>query len=204
MKYVYFVGLFIGFLFLNMASIAQSPDESYLKNLPYYEIPDYPDDYTPGSVAARIVDGLGYRYYWATEGLRPEDLAYSPSDDIRSIREILDHIYRLTRTIALTTKQVPIEPLEEEDLAFEELRARTLQYIEEASMQLKGKPQEALDAMEVVFKREDRTSSYPFWNLLNGPINDAVYHTGQVVTFRRASGNPLDFRVSFFRGKNKE
>ena len=42
--------------------------------LPYYEIPDYPETYTAGSVAARMLDGLGFRYYWATEGLNEDDL----------------------------------------------------------------------------------------------------------------------------------
>ncbi len=42
--------------------------------LPYREIPDPPENYTPGTVVSRLVDGLGFRYYWATEGLREEDL----------------------------------------------------------------------------------------------------------------------------------
>lgn len=51
--------------------------------LPYREIPPYPENYTAANVAARVVDGLGFRYYWATEGLRPEDLAYQPNKDER-------------------------------------------------------------------------------------------------------------------------
>jgi|GEM_PF-5684614 len=46
--------------------------------LPYYQIPDAPSTYTAATVSARMIDGLGYRYYWATESLRPEDLAYEP------------------------------------------------------------------------------------------------------------------------------
>ena len=38
------------------------------QELPYYEIPKETNKYTAGSVASRMVDGLGFRYYWATEG----------------------------------------------------------------------------------------------------------------------------------------
>ena len=43
----------------------------------YYEIPDYPSEYNECTVVARLIDGLGFRYYWATEGLRDEDLAFT-------------------------------------------------------------------------------------------------------------------------------
>ena len=46
--------------------------------LPYDKIPDAPESYTAGSVVSRMIDGLGFRYYWATDGLRTEDLQYRP------------------------------------------------------------------------------------------------------------------------------
>ncbi|MFT5959604.1 MAG: hypothetical protein ACI8VJ_001363, partial [Polaribacter sp.] len=48
------------------------------KILPYYQIPKMEESYTAQNTVARMVDGLGFRYYWATEGLRAEDLAYQP------------------------------------------------------------------------------------------------------------------------------
>lgn len=42
------------------------------EQLPYYEIPEPAESYTTGGVLSRMMDGLGFRYYWATEGLRPE------------------------------------------------------------------------------------------------------------------------------------
>ncbi len=73
--------------------------EKYPQDLPYYQIPDYPDSYTAGTVVARMIDGLGFRYYWATEGLRTEDLAYKPSESNRTIDETLDHLYNLSRVV---------------------------------------------------------------------------------------------------------
>ena len=55
-----------------------------LEALPYAEIPPMTGDYTPGKVAARVIDGLGFRYYWATEGLTEKDLEYKPSEEGRT------------------------------------------------------------------------------------------------------------------------
>ena len=54
-------------IFTEMSAMGQS-------TLPFSEIPDYPDSYTPGTVMGRLIDGLGFRYYWATEGLSENDL----------------------------------------------------------------------------------------------------------------------------------
>ena len=50
----------------------------------YYTIPDTPTTYTAATVAARLVDGLGFRYFWATEGLTEKDLNYKPSAEART------------------------------------------------------------------------------------------------------------------------
>ena len=42
------------------------------------------------------------------------------------------------------------------------------------------------------------------WNQINGPIADALWHCGQVVSFRRASGNPYNSKASLFTGKLRE
>lgn len=49
-----------------------------------------------------------------------------------------------------------------------------------------------------------KRSEFPFWNMLNGPIADALWHVGQVVSFRRSSGNPFNSKVSVFSGKVRE
>ena len=70
------------------------------EQLPYYEIPEHSEEYTAGTVAARVVDGLGFRYYWATKGLRDEDLNFKPSEDARTSKETIDHIYGLSKVQA--------------------------------------------------------------------------------------------------------
>ena len=172
-------------------------------DLPYAEIPEYPASYTAGSVAARMIDGLGFRYYWATEGLRKEDLAYSPSEKGRTCGETIDHLYGLSNVIVnATTKTSNDSSLPKTELTYEEKRKKTLQNFKKASEILN----ESTDLTEfmLVFKSEKGSSEYPFWNNINGPIADAIWHTGQVVLLRRASGNPFNSKVSVFNGKLRE
>lgn len=174
--------------------------EKYPEDLPYYQIPDYPVSYTAGTVVARMIDGLGFRYYWATEGLRPQDLAYKPSESNRTIDETLDHIYNLSRVVYNSgIKEINdrTQP-REEALSFEEKRKRTLVNFKKASeifINVKD-----LNEHLVIFKSKSGTFENPFWNLINGPIEDAIWHSGQIVALRRASGNPIDSKVNVFRG----
>ena len=173
--------------------------------LPYQAIPDYPEQMTATAVAARMIDGLGYRYYWATEGLREQDLGYRPSPEARTTRETLDHIYGLTRMILNGSKRAPNErPAGEPERSFADLRAQTLANLQEASDLLKGDAAGDLSQYKILYQRGDDTTEFPYWNMLNGPIADAIYHVGQVVTFRRSAGNPMDPRVNVFMGRNRD
>lgn len=170
--------------------------------LPYYEIPDYPTSYTANTVVARMVDGLGFRYYWATEGLRPEDLSFKPSEEARSNEETLNHILGLVDVVLNSVKKQPNTGADlTEGLSFEAKRALTLNKIKEASDILKNSRDDEMAEFDVVFQRNGNSSEFPFWNQINGPIADALWHVGQVVTFRRSSGNPITSNVSFLSGK---
>ncbi len=175
------------------------------QSLPYYEIPDYPQSYSAGNAMGRLIDGLGFRYYWATEGLRPEDLAFRPSEDSRSVEEILDHIYGLSLTIVNAPQSKPnVRPIDNQPQSFEEKRAATLDNFQKASQLLKAGGPNAMADYKVIFERDGNQSEFPFWNMINGPIADALWHAGQVVTLRRVSGNPINPKVSVFNGKLRE
>jgi len=172
------------------------------EKLPYYEIPEYPEEYNQGTVAARIVDGLGFRYYWATEGLRDQDLKFKPSEDARTTQETIDHLYGLSRVIVNSTLKQPNTRTEEPEMTFAEKRKKTLENFKTAADILRSS--EDLSAYSIVFNRDNNSSEFPFWNQLNGPILDAAWHCGQVVSFRRSSGNPFNSKASVFRGKIRE
>jgi hypothetical protein len=180
---------------------AQSSDSG---SLPYFQIPDYPEIYTPMNVAARMIDGLGYRYFWATEELREEDLDYKPSESSRTTRETNGHILGLSRVILNGVTSTPNGSFPETELSFAEERAQILNNLHEASNLLKNQPDKGLDEREIIFTRGERKSIFPFWNLINGPIADAIWHAGQIVSYRRASGNPINPNVSVFSGRTRE
>ena len=79
---------------------------------PLNEIPVAPESATAGNIISRMVQGLGYRYYWASKDLRIEDLSYRPSEEGASTFETLEHIYGLAEIIRNTATSSPtIRPL---------------------------------------------------------------------------------------------
>lgn len=195
MKSLFFLVIFLVCFNLTMA---QNSD------LPYRQIPDYPDSYTAANVAARMIDGLGFRYYWATEGLRPEDLAFRPNDEARTSEETIDHILGLSNMILSAVTKQPNSGIKIDELSFEQKRRMTLKMLEEVSTILKGSTDEQMADYKIIFQRSSGTSEMPCWNLINGPIADALWHCGQVVSFRRSSGNPFNDKVSVLSGRVRE
>ncbi len=190
----------IHLILILLISITIKAQEMKNEQLPYYEIPEASENYTAGSVAARMIDGLGFRYYWATEGLRVEDLNYEPGQRVRSSSQIINHIYSLSKVIVnAATKTVNDRTVKEVELSFEEQRKSTLENFQKASKILSQSAD--LSEFNVVFKSEKGTSTYPFWNNINGPIADAIWHAGQVTLLRRASGNPFNGKANVFTGK---
>ena len=173
-----------------------------MPNKPYHNIGEYPSTFTTATAIQRTIDGLGYRYHWASEGLLEADLNYSPGNDGITTFETLKHIHNLSVTIMTTVKgQDNLRPSPEYDMDYEELRNATLENIKAASDFLAQHPNTNFDERELTFVRGEKRSAFPFWNLLNGPILDAVYHTGQIVSFRRTSGNPVHPKMNVFSGK---
>lgn len=198
------INIFLGLvcICIGQLAIAQTTDSSAsVSVLPYHQIPEYPREYTATTVAARMVDALGFRYYWATEGLRPEDLTYCPNEAARTTGETLDHIHQLIKIIAQAVGQNPsLAPEKAVPNSFNEKREDTLLRLKEISDLLKASDAEAMEVFDLVFKGDESQTGYPFWNMINGPMADALWHAGQVASFRRASGNPMNPRVDVFLG----
>ena len=187
--------LFAFLLTLTQMTMAQ-------EQLPYAEIPQAPEAYSPGAVVSRMIDGFGFRYYWATEGLRPEDLAYKPSDSARTSEETLDHILGLSEIVYNASVAKVNSGVKTEGMSFEEKRARTLNNLKKASENFRKA--EDLVAVQMTFPGKEGNRDFAVWYLLNGPLADGIWHVGQVVSFRRASGNPFNSKVSVFMGKLRD
>jgi hypothetical protein len=147
---------------------------------------------------ARLIESLGFRYYWASEGFSKADLAFKLSDDSRSIEATLDHIYDLSIIIRNSAEKLMNKPTERPEMTYEELRSATLMNLKVA-MQIIG-TSDKMEEFEIQFS----SGSYPFWNQINGPVADAIWHCGQLATLRRASGNPISPKVNHFVGTVRE
>ena len=97
----------LSFLFIFFILIMHHQIQAQEMDLPYKEIPAYPTDYSSGNLVSRMIDGLGYRYYWATEGLTEKDLTYKPSEDGRTILETLEHIHNVDFDITRFSRSHP-------------------------------------------------------------------------------------------------
>ena len=174
---------------------------TYSQNkLPYYEIPEAPKEFTEGTVASRLIDGLGFRYYWATEGLKEENLKFKPSNDARDVFDTVDHIFILSIMTLSAVEGTDMDFPEEGSLTFEEIRKQTLENLKKTSDILKSSKDLSKFVMKIN-RGNGKIKEYPFWNQLNGPIADAIWHCGQLVSFRRSAGNPLPKGPSFLTGK---
>lgn len=175
----------------------------------FYQIPDAPAEYTAATVAARMVDGLGFRYFWATEGLREQDLNYQPqgelSGEARTTLATIRHILDLSNMIKKAALNEPIVSgsSSSSTLNFADVRQQTLANLQRVS-ELLHQNNLNLAEQKLIFQNTSGTRELPFWNVLNGPIADALWHVGQVVTFRRSSGNPLPSGVSVLQGVKRE
>ncbi|MBB3696938.1 hypothetical protein KMW28_22160 [Flammeovirga yaeyamensis] len=165
-----------------------------MTELPYQSIPPLPEEINSTNIISRMIDGLGFRYYWGTEGLRTEDIDFRPEKDSRNTLELLGHIYDL----AFAANKVLGGNATKKDLSsYIELRKETLILYKDLSDRLREMPDEDLENYNYMGSAQ----SFPFWYLLNGQIADALTHVGQIVSWRRISGNPQPKGVNVFLGR---
>lgn len=181
-------------LLLTIITNAQEVKE---EKLPYYEVPEYSEKFTAGTLAARMVDALGFRFYWSSDSLTEKDLAYKANEDGRSSEETIKHIYNLSKIIVNSTLKEPNSRVEE-DLSYTDMRSKTLQNLKIAADILRIS--DDISQYKIIFGERE----IPFWNQVNGPIADAIWHCGQLVIYRRTTGNPINPNVNHFTGKVKE
>jgi hypothetical protein len=184
--------LIIVIVFVVYTSYSQNEKED---GIPYYEVPEYADTFTAGTMAARMVDALGFRYYWASNGLTEVDLKYKANEIGRSTQETINHIYGLSIIILNSTLKKPNGGGGNEDLSFDETRKQTLINLKIAADILRKS--EDVSQFKIIFGQQE----IPFWNQVNGPISDSIWHCGQIAIYRRSTKNPINPKVNHFSGK---
>ena len=167
--------------------------------LPYREIPMMKESYTAQNTVARMIDGLGFRYYWATKGLRAKDLAYQPKGEGRDCQQTVNHLYDLSNMMLRLTKTDFKQEMEKEKMTFAEMRGQTLLNFQAFSDRI----QSSKELSEFTIRKAGEIT-VSFLNIINGPISDAIWHAGQVSSFRRSSGNPINSKINHFSGTFRE
>ena len=165
--------------------------------LPFYELPANAEQFTAGTVAAKQVEALGFRFHHATDNLNEKDLVFQPNEEVRTTQETIQHIYDLSKIIMNATLNKANDNTKE-DLSYSELRKATLLNLKKASKILRENKD--LSTLKIIFGE----NKMPFWNNINGPIADAIWHCGQIASYRRTSGNPINPNVRHFTGTVKK
>lgn len=165
-----------------------------LTDLPYYTLPDPPEKMNAAGVFIRLFDTLGFRYRWATEGLREEDLEFQPCDSSMTFDDLIKHLHDLiavTDTF-ITGKEHEMKP----SLSLEERRKDTLEILAGLKEALLGLDDDYLEQRRWYVPWGGK--EYPLWFLINGPLSDAMTHVGQVASWRRINDNPIMGANVFF------
>lgn len=170
----------------------------------YSHIQTPPETYTSGHIISRFIDSLAFRYYWATEGLTETDLSFKPSESGMSTQVTLEHMVWLSEMIRNTVQGGVSDRAINQEIKgtpFTELRKLFLENLEISSTVARQKTMAELETLQTVLKSGEEEYAFPLWNMLSGPLADAMYHTGQIVSFRRSSGNPMPKGVNHLVGK---
>ena len=147
----------------------------------FYTIPEPPAAMSAGAILGRLADAVGFRFRWASEGVRDADLPFKPAPDCWSLGELIDHIHDLLVPVAKSIGARQYAPLAE-PASFAILRARILDLSVGLSERFKAMSDSDLAGGLV----RDPTA----WVMVNGHLADVLTHIGQVLSWRRIAGSP--------------
>ena len=163
------------------------------QELPFEDISKTPTELTATNTILRMVEGLAFRYRWATENLSEENIKFRPHPTSMSIEEVNSHIFDLVDS---TFRVFGGEKQNKETLnSFQEIRKANLYLLKKLVNLLREMNDSELAEME-----KNTSRKLPFWYWINGPLADALTHVGQITSWRRISGNPQLKGVNVFIG----
>jgi hypothetical protein len=162
----------------------------------YQTIPDPPATPSAGAVLGRLADGIGFRFRWATEGMRGEDLAFRPADDCMTLGELLAHIVELLSWVAESVGIAPRWDMKD-STDFDAVRGRVLELAAQLGTRFKAMSDMEVNGCTITPSRGD---TQPVWNIVNGPLSDSLTHIGQILSWRRIAGSPAA-QADVFRGR---
>ena len=156
----------------------------------FRSLAQYPSREDANGVFMRLVDGLGHRFTWATEGLRPEDYEFTPGAGCKTIGGLIEHVWGLINWVHGVMGAEGKPGAKPEGPA--EMRAQALELLLSLRSRLEAMSQHDLFATKI--------RDVPVWHVINGPLADALTHTGQISSFRRLTGNVIPAHNVFMGG----
>ncbi len=145
----------------------------------YHSIPAAPDEITAANIVCRMLAGMGFRFYWATEELTDQTYAFQPCEGARSIGETVEHIWDV-----LNWTYRALDPAgQAKPGGAKQLREGALELIAILEERFSTMDKEELAAIKILNR--------PFWLVINGPLSDVLTHIGQIATLRRMAGSPV-------------
>ena len=163
------------------------------QELPFEDISKTPVELTATNTLLRMVEGLAFRYRWATENLSEENIKFKPHPTSMNIEEVNAHIFDLVNS---TFTVFGGEKQNKDSLnSFQQIRKKSLFILQDLSERLKEMSDEDFSEIE-----KNTSRKLPFWYWINGPLADALTHVGQITSWRRIAGNPQLKGVNVFIG----
>jgi hypothetical protein len=160
-------------------------------------LPPGPATVTGSAVLVRMVEGIGFRFLWATESLRDADLSFRPTPETMNIDELARHVLGLATWVAVAAGALPEAPQAPGPAAsFPEVRQRVLDVLARLHARFAAMRDDEIAAIRI----SPREESWPWPHLVNGPLADALTHIGQINVLRRANGNPTP-KANVFLGR---
>ncbi|WP_166962366.1 hypothetical protein [Yeosuana marina] len=171
--------LFIFYLLQIQHSEAQLP---YSKTVKY-------NKKSEGKVIAKMLDDLGYKYYWVTDSLMNDELN-SNFHTGKLPRLLLKDVYVISENIinSISNKQKQSK-LKKVNISFNEIRKNTLLNLKEASNILINNKEALL---------------FLNWNDFLSSIAYAHAYCDQIILFRNAHGNTVKRNDKFIKNKQKD
>lgn len=151
----------------------------------YHTLPTAPAEMTAATVIYRLLSGMGFRLYWATDELTEAVYAFQPGEGARTIGETVEHIWDLLHWLysALDPagKTKPDSPAA--------LRDGALDLIALLEDRFSTIDKDTLATIHILQE--------PFWPIINGPLSDVLTHIGQIAIVRRLAGSPAPISNPF-------
>ncbi|OHD67584.1 MAG: hypothetical protein A2177_12505 [Spirochaetes bacterium RBG_13_68_11] len=152
---------------------------------------------TGSAVLVRLVEGIGFRFTWATEGLREPDLSFRPTPETMCIAEQAGHLLELVSWVAAAAGAIPADQKPTEPPPpFPAVRQQILEVLSLLRARLADMGDEQIGAIRI----GSHAGPVPWPHIVNGPLADALTHIGQIAVLRRANGNPVP-KANVFLGR---